>query len=593
MLTMAETITTRGTLCTERPRESGQAIILVMVCLALFVLIAAALAVDYSYLWFHRQTAQNVADAVCVAGAMDMLAVANHAPTGTGGLNPNFTSGTAFDCYTTTTAQPCWYATENSYSSTLTRAQATSTGTTAGINVYVSFPDKSACPAGAACPVPGITPSSTVSNSLMRVDVVDRVHNFFLGLLSSSNTTDVKAASLCGIVNVASAAPIGLLAPTGSSLDNNGTITIMGGAELTLAINSSSTTAVTGTGTINLVYGGPDYCGGQLLVFGGPTTSSAWGGTFCPNSTTTGCSTTNAPTSCTSPRTPKWVSPGTPASDPFSSFAAPPTTGLTTNPTVSHNVNDHGCPDPNGCDEYSAGIYTNGITVDKTIIFKPGVYYLSKGGFTLKSAGCARPSTDTGDGTGGTIFYMADTDGKHDTFSAQGSGGDCNPGNRTITNFDTSNSKCPGATLPTFIPTTISGSVLLAPCSGDYGDPNPDADDLTKNPNGRQRGILFFQNRAQAATPVLAGGSKFSMAGAMYIHQCTAGADGSADPGANTTCSSSAYGDQVQFKGGSGSTSYVIGAIISDKLQMSSGTTINMVLNNNVAYTVLKAALFR
>src|ERR1041385_6690856 len=87
-------------LSAERPREKGQAIVLVMISLGLFVLVAVALAVDYSYLWFHRQTAQNAADAACTAGAMDMLAVVNHAPTGVGGISPNFTTGTAFDCYT-------------------------------------------------------------------------------------------------------------------------------------------------------------------------------------------------------------------------------------------------------------------------------------------------------------------------------------------------------------------------------------------------------------------------------------------------------------------------------------------------------------
>ena len=172
---------TSTTLFTERPEERGQAIVLVMVSLGLFILVAVALAVDFSYLWFHRQAAQTAADAACTAGVMDMLAVSNKAATGAGGINPNFTTGTAFDCYSASTATPCWYAAENGYSSTLTHDQVSTNGTASGINVYVSFPDKSACPAGSGCPVPGITPATVITNSLMRVDVVDRAQNFFVG----------------------------------------------------------------------------------------------------------------------------------------------------------------------------------------------------------------------------------------------------------------------------------------------------------------------------------------------------------------------------------------------------------------------------
>ena len=68
----------------------------------------------------------------------------------------------------------------------------------------------------------------------------------------------------------------------------------------------------------------------------------------------------------------------------------------------------NGCPDLT-CDEYEAGIYPNGITIsNRTAIFDPGVYYVSDG-LTMGSNSCVRPSTVSGDGTGGTTFYFADS----------------------------------------------------------------------------------------------------------------------------------------------------------------------------------------
>ncbi len=59
-----------------------------------------------SNLWFHRQTAQNAADAACTAGAMDMMLYAEGLQTG----HQGFTPGTAFRCSAGSTAAPCQYA---------------------------------------------------------------------------------------------------------------------------------------------------------------------------------------------------------------------------------------------------------------------------------------------------------------------------------------------------------------------------------------------------------------------------------------------------------------------------------------------------
>src|SRR6476660_4088604 len=77
----------------RRPGEAGQAILFVMLALGLVLLGAVAFSVDMGNLWFHRQSAQSVADASCTAAAMDLLFSA----TG-GGASGGFTPGTSFSC---------------------------------------------------------------------------------------------------------------------------------------------------------------------------------------------------------------------------------------------------------------------------------------------------------------------------------------------------------------------------------------------------------------------------------------------------------------------------------------------------------------
>src|SRR6185312_4191791 len=92
--------------------ESGQALVFMVLALSIFLLGAGALCVDMSNLWFHRQAAQNAADAACTAGAMDLLVGAQGGATG----HQGFVTGTAFNC-TGSSAIPCQYAAKNGYGS--------------------------------------------------------------------------------------------------------------------------------------------------------------------------------------------------------------------------------------------------------------------------------------------------------------------------------------------------------------------------------------------------------------------------------------------------------------------------------------------
>lgn len=108
------------------PSDRGQTIVLILLVLGIFLLGAIGFGVDFANFWFHRQAAQNAADAACTAGIMDMLTTAT-----TGTPKGGFTAGTNFDCAGTPAAAPCRYAALNGYNGS---------NTTPGNHVQVTFP---------------------------------------------------------------------------------------------------------------------------------------------------------------------------------------------------------------------------------------------------------------------------------------------------------------------------------------------------------------------------------------------------------------------------------------------------------------------
>ncbi|HET9400811.1 MAG TPA: pilus assembly protein TadG-related protein [Candidatus Acidoferrales bacterium] len=575
----------------SRSPESGQAMVFVLLALGTFLIAAVAFTVDLANLWFHRQTAQTAADAACMAGAMDMLLDANGGATG----NQGFTPGTAFDCSAggSPAAMPCQYALKNGYNSQ---------NTSPGNLVSVSFPSSVG---GASTP-----PSSITSNAFMRVDVLEHVQMFFSPLVTGAKTQDVRAFAVCGTILSSAPIPILVLHPTmtGSlQIAGSSHIRIVGGPQRSIQVNSSDANAVSfnGNPTIDLSLGGGSGVsagtGSDFGTFGGPppTPSQFVGGT-----------------------TGHWISPAPPIADPYAQTQAPavPTaTGSSPPNHVLYGVN--GCPDVNnGCDEYTPGSYTSQIDIkNKTAIFDPGVYYLSGSGncgggssaaLCLDSGGTIRPSTVAGDGSGGTMFYFAGTtsiavgsnSGKSPTCTTNG----VNSPNNCIDAFPVTAVKCTStSSLPTLkdksgnTVTTLDGNVMLGACTSpvtssglcapncsiNYGDPLG-----TTDPNGEQRNLLFFQNRTQNAgtNPNFGGGGTLLVAGTMYFHQCkTSGTD------IGTGCVSGAYNDQVSLGGSSGGSTYVLGDIITDQLQLGGTPGISMTLNPNPAFFILKATLLR
>lgn len=609
---------------THRKGESGQAMLFYILVLGTFLLGSLLFAFDLSNMWFHRQSAQSAADAACAAGAMDLYIASQGAATG----HQGFTAGTAYSCTTASTDSVCKYAAKNGYSSD---------SSSPGNSVNVSFPS-SVIGCGTGCKPPG----AMTANPFIRVDILDHVQTFFAGMLNGSRTSDVRAFSVCGAELATAPIPIVVLdtqspqaTPQQSALNiqGNGTIAIVGGPSQSIQVNSAATATSCGqsncsvnlpwgSAQIDLSKGGPNQTGSAIGLWGAPDTAPSG---FLPG--TTGA----------------WVAPSAPIADPFAQVCAPGGSGcnsingyavppvptgyprlpLDLDPTNS--VNDkgtpciaadiqnghcyvsygtHGCPDSgakppplltknNGCVLYTDGPYPTGICVGNgctgnIVVFDPGLYYITAG-LNLKSGSIVRPGTGDGDGSGGVTFYFAGSGTSAGTVQV-----DANSGKNTAVDpFNTRTGSgsialgvaCTGSsTIPTNVPTTVTGNILLGPCTGYYGDPLG-----TSDPLGEQRGFLFFQDRSgQSIDPSWGGGGQFLLAGTMYFHSCNASGTGTGCGAAPTY-----YNDILSLSGNSGSGTYVLGSIVTDNLTLGGTSGITMDLNPNKAYSTMKVSILQ
>jgi len=608
--------------------ERGQTIVFVLLALSLFLLAAAGLTVDIANMYFHRQMAQSAADAACTAGAMDMynidLALLNGSAVPT---SQHFVQGSAFDCGSTTpntmssgstAPTPCQYASVNGYTSPSTFA-----GLTAGTpsnNVYVSFPSAS------SAPVPGVTaaPSVLAPYPFMRVDVVDRVKVFLMGLLTGSKTQDVRAFAVCGLLYPPSVQPIDALNPgqnwnptspgnAAMDLDNNSLLAIIGGPPVSISVSSSfasNSSNLSTSATIDLSKGGPNQTGSVMDDTGGFQVLG--GGVIC--GAITPCVLASA---CIATGSYCGTSSASAGLDPYALTAAP-TAGALPAGVVATGVaaGTNGCPAPSGstCLEYSAGTYPNGIGTAASghslqnpaspvfAIFDPGAYFIT-GGMTMWGNVCVRPSTAAGDGSAGTMFYFSDTK----SVSISTSSNVCSTG----TAYSSSLLNCPGNSnsLPTL---PLTGDVFVGPCSGTWGDPLG-----TSDPAGEQRGLVFFQNRNQTPTsnqncvngvitgstpclgPLIGGAGGVLTVGTMYFHQChtsggldTGGTGCTASNGSGSTCTGG-YCTNVYFAGTSKTTAAGLGNIVADNIRMTQNSQLTMDLNPAAYLSVLKIGLLR
>jgi len=633
--------------------QQGQAFLIIVILIAFFLLAVLGLATDYSQVWAHRQMAQGAADAACQAGAADVFLKGTDPTASTDFPGLDFSwIGSTFDCSALPNSVPCKYASFNGYS---------------GSNVSVSFPSS----------LPGVSgiPSGfpTIGSPYIKVTVTDPVATYFTRIASSIKTVNVKASASCGLSAVITPVPLVVLHRTASpsfQVNGSASVTILGGPPRSIQVDSSSSTAV-GVGTVDLHLAGPGGSGADFAVFGGPTAKPAG-----VNVGTSG----------------NWIHGANPLGDPFAAVSAPtrPTGTGSAGSAKPVTYKTNGCPDTNGCIEYSAGDYTscstgsisygaNGCLVigngggsnsfttanrvpgpggtytlgnaikptnnnpgaysfeatnvvppghpsstanvsmvwpqavgatlpdgnitwtnvglppssSNTAIFDPGLYYLGDThGLQLRAHAMVRPSTATGDGSLGTMFYFATANSI--SFGAN-SGSESidpyHPDGRTVNGVTSPLLKCPsGSPTPAQVLAAdpILGNVLLGPCgatsgigaTGQYGAPDGN------------RGFLFFQSRSNAANggtctagfsgncAILGGGAGFIFSGFIYFHNGNGGTCGT-----NTSC--------LALAGGSGGNSFTIGNIVVDSITLTGNSGVNMVLNPTATFSVLRPTLLQ
>lgn len=301
----------------KRSSQHGQTLIPIVIFVGLFLMAMLGVDTDYTQVWAHRQMAQGAADAACEAGAADLyLNAVDPSSSGQNGLQSFSWIGNGFNCSVNATSPPCRYATLNGYT---------------GSNVQVSFP--SSLPGVASLPT-----SLTTAVPYIQVTVTDPVPMSFTKMVGGASTVSIKAKAGCGVTPVNVPVPLVILHSTAAgalSVTGSSKIHIFGGPQRSVQIDSKNAAALT-AGVIDLSQGGPANTGSDLAVFGGPTTQ---------------------PVSVNVGSTGHYISPAAPFGDPFATKSAPgvPATAGSAKP-VPFAMN--GCPDPNGCVEFTPGNYT-------------------------------------------------------------------------------------------------------------------------------------------------------------------------------------------------------------------------------------------
>jgi len=604
-------------------REAGQASMLVLLMLSLFLLAVLAFAVDYTNIWLQRQQAQTAADAACQAGAMDIY----QSVSGVTLPNMGFVIGTGGDCnsYGSNGPTMCWYAGKNGFN-----------GYTGGAaDVSWTFPSS----------VSGVTapPSSSVPYPFLQVKVSLPMQTYFSTMLTGNSTQQVSAISTCGLTQVMTGGAIMVLNPSISgalSYSGGASLTIVGGPPRSIVVNSSSATAVScgSSGVIDTHKGGPNLTGSDVGTYGGPHVA--------PGSST-GCYGTNGntglPAGFDGGTTGHWVWPAAPVPDPYA--GVPPASGMknvtpatkrtSTSGTTLYNLaapEMDGCPDTaptnygsyndstywtcnlglygskswycRGCKEYAPGYYPNGISENgnDVITFLPGVYYmdgdLAIGGSdsirmakacansqgvvnTNASTGNCSPLTQTAGangGGGGGPWTWHQTDGVmfyfHGSAKPVISGASGAPSSPRVDKVPATDLTCDGSTPPSYLnlASSLDTNIMLAECTskGSYYDTAGDTTDSL----GTIRGLLMFMDHADTASPQLQGSGTLAYTGTLYFH-------------------SSSYATIFQIPGGTTTGTLIWGNVITDQMQLTGSGALTMALNPAATTPILKVSLLK
>jgi Flp pilus assembly protein TadG len=444
-------------------REKGQATILILVALSLFLLAGVGLTLDVSHLYAQRQLAQNAADAAALAAMMTIFNGTNTANAtfdNTFGNIPVAGGNPArLNCGSNDNHTPCYYARQNGFDPAN------------GDTVYADFWSR----ANAFSREPGVSISTASQDPvpLLRVTVMRPVPATLMQLVGGG-TKNVAAQATAAITTSVSPIPILVLHPTASgAFSENGKgntpkVKICGGPRRSIQVNScagtggsiakpngtgsascqAGTSFSPGTGVIDLSHAGPLDTGGCATGTGADFGNFGLPATVGSGSILFGTVGT-------------YLDPAAVIADPLINVPTPDKKGLTNQDgsACTENAGKSTCTDGQGtavtcpstdafgssvssCEVYKPGLYTSkgplGSIKKKFVIFTPGIYYVQSGGvnFDSNSSGqtqtvpppgpaayptCSNADADTGCGI--LLFFAAD--GKNqNTVSVNANAGD-------------------------------------------------------------------------------------------------------------------------------------------------------------------------
>lgn len=550
-----------------RRKETGQAVLLVVLSMSIFLFGALGLAIDGSQLYAQRQMAQAAADAAAQAGIVTIF-------------NGGTAIGTsAYYCTSTNTTSPCTYAAKNNFTAGATACTSGANATPGNDCIKVD-------------PNPGVTVTGLDPGTPNELQVtITRSVSMLVMKMVGLSSFDVTARATAAIVDVKAPVPIIVTHPwlpgsfNLSGTGSNTKITICGGPQRSIEVNSSDSGSMTWNGNpaVNLTHAGPKdpgNCttgtGGDLGDFGGPKT----GGTVLTNFGALGT-------------TEHYIQPADPILDPLGCDIGP--TCVVPAPTAPANAAAplplpnglYGCPaaPAKACELYFPGVYSDvnigDISVkNQTAVFAPGIYYMTatKSGatganFTTAANGYMQMATGLTDSST-TVSVTTDSGGNVKAVTSccgtnQGWDGTQANGGMMVymTGPATSVAKLgctPASTAANVgqISVGANGSVSL------IGSPI----------NGTYKNVLFFIDRsAGTQSHTLDGGGGLTLVGTVYMTDTL----GQMDP---TGCSQH---QDLTMQGNPGSSTLVTGEIIVSTLTL--GGTPGIVMNlNPLALTVVR-----
>ncbi len=522
-----------------RDREEGQAIVLVVLAMGIFLIGAVGLGFDGSILYAQLRRAQLAADAAAQAAMLSIYDGTNTVSTN----SAKFSTGSSFTCATGDARTPCKYAGLDGFS-------------TSADTVTVDFPTSA----------PGVTLSTVYPTNLVKVTVSRSVNATLMRLLGSTSTT-VTATATAAIVDVTSPVPIIVIHPTSTSklsspfsVQGTPTIQICGGPTRSIQVNSSSSTAANsgGNASIDLSKAGPNDTNGTCTT-GTGADMGVWGGPSSLSGVSYGT-------------TGKYVNPASWMQDPLRNVSAPsiPTkggvvgaaqligtqtpiaAGNSVTPAAGGTVTCPTTTSPHGCTLLTPGLYASGLNLTNTYaMFMPGIYYMQGSNGFQCASGCS------------AVMVSGITDGTCTT-ACSGTGWDGTQANGGMLVYNTGTGQFN-------LGANGSASLIGSPASSTY------------------KGILLFEDRAAPANNVdqsphnqhtLGGGGDLTLIGTIYLTNTR-----------DTTLANPKTYQELDLQGNSGNATKIDGEIIVDALQLGGTGGITMSLNSNASYIVSEVAL--